>query len=459
MKNCLLLYLFIFLICKELPAQQQSFLYNFNSSLNEVYGKGSPLKPIEGTGNFESEYLDEVAFLHKVYKFNSNSGLTFTLPGVLILKGSYTIETYFKLEQYNSWKRVIDFKNEKSDTGPYIYFRKISFYRTEANDIPSLKAGEYLHYTITRDSASKEVTIYIDGISRIKFTDIEDQAVVSTDNRLNFFHDNLSMGNEASSGAVAYIKFKNYIEKPEEVKKNFIDLAKNLKEIGKLVPLETSPKPLVENYSKPSVEVVFRGKVFNSKNQAAVEAKMRLEFANGGKMEGAGNTNYATGFFLLKLMPGKKYVYYVTSDGFLDFSDTLDLTDVTASKEIYKEIYLDPLAIGQTLKLSHISFEQSKYDLLPSSFNELDMLVNMLKKNPTMEIELSGHTDNVGNPKLNLQLSENRVKAVRSYLVGKGIDAKRIKGRGYGGSKPVASNAKEETRKLNRRVEFVILKY
>ena len=82
-----------------------------------------------------------------------------------------------------------------------------------------------------------------------------------------------------------------------------------------------------------------------------------------------------------------------------------------------------------------------------------------MKEHPNMEIQMNGHTDNQGNAKLNVELSENRVKAVKEYLVTRGIDPHRIKGKGYGGSKPIASNSSEATRRLNRRVEMVVLKY
>ena len=82
----------------------------------------------------------------------------------------------------------------------------------------------------------------------------------------------------------------------------------------------------------------------------------------------------------------------------------------------------------------------------------------MLKENPTMEIELEGHTDNQGDADLNQKLSEDRVLAVKDYLVNKGIDKSRIMGRGWGGEKPIASNDSELTRRLNRRVEFKILR-
>jgi outer membrane protein OmpA-like peptidoglycan-associated protein len=93
---------------------------------------------------------------------------------------------------------------------------------------------------------------------------------------------------------------------------------------------------------------------------------------------------------------------------------------------------------------------------LPESFPELDVVVSFLKENPGVSIELAGHTDNRGVHRDNVELSQARVEKVKAYLVSKGISDNRISGKGYGGSHPIASNDQEETRKLNRRVEFVI---
>ena len=96
--------------------------------------------------------------------------------------------------------------------------------------------------------------------------------------------------------------------------------------------------------------------------------------------------------------------------------------------------------------------------LLDSSYIELNLLVDIMKENPNMKIELSGHTDNQGSAKLNVLLSKDRVSVVRQYLIDRGITKNRIAGEGYGGSKPVAPNDTEENRRKNRRVEFTVIK-
>jgi outer membrane protein OmpA-like peptidoglycan-associated protein len=139
-------------------------------------------------------------------------------------------------------------------------------------------------------------------------------------------------------------------------------------------------------------------------------------------------------------------------------SEPLDFTKENNFKEIKKNIYLLPIEAGQKMILNSVFFEQSKADILPNSYPELDRIVKVMTENPTMEIMLEGHTDNQGDWDANLQLSKQRVEEVRKYLASKDINLKRVQTQGYGSTRPVASNNSEEKRKMNRRVEVMIIK-
>jgi len=171
------------------------------------------------------------------------------------------------------------------------------------------------------------------------------------------------------------------------------------------------------------------------------------------------DNNAISGDYNLKLKAGAQYYFSASAKGFMDYTDVLDLSSADGSMPVVKDIELSRMEVGKTITLNKIIFKQGIAEMMPQSFDELDKLVVMMKENAKMEIELSGHTDNQGNAKMNVQLSEDRVKAVKDYLVAKGIDKKRIDGRGYGGVRPISSNATDATRKLNRRVEFIIKKY
>jgi outer membrane protein OmpA-like peptidoglycan-associated protein len=104
-----------------------------------------------------------------------------------------------------------------------------------------------------------------------------------------------------------------------------------------------------------------------------------------------------------------------------------------------------------------IHFGPNKSDLYPAAKMEIERLAEEMVKNPTMKIEVAGHTDNVGDDKVNLQVSQKRANAIKQYMVEKGISEKRVIAKGYGETTPIADNATEEGRTRNRRIEIRML--
>jgi len=145
----------------------------------------------------------------------------------------------------------------------------------------------------------------------------------------------------------------------------------------------------------------------------------------------------------------------------LDKSDTANhgVYSIRYKKEVLKEIAIDttPVVKIDRVVLKDILFVQSKFDLLPQAKKELDLIAEWLLRDTEVRVRFIGHTDNQGDPKLNVLLSEQRVANVKQYLVSKGIAADRIETVGYGGAFPIADNTWEESRKLNRRVEMEII--
>ncbi|MGA0557313.1 OmpA family protein [Larkinella sp. VNQ87] len=118
---------------------------------------------------------------------------------------------------------------------------------------------------------------------------------------------------------------------------------------------------------------------------------------------------------------------------------------------------LSALTAGKTVTLDNVYFDQSSYLLRPESHAQLNQLVALLKSRPELKIEISGHTDNVGDPRLNLALSENRARVIKSYLIANGIAENRLRSLGYGQKRPIAANDTEENKRKNRRVEVRVL--
>ncbi|MFT4736552.1 MAG: OOP family OmpA-OmpF porin [Cyclobacteriaceae bacterium] len=142
------------------------------------------------------------------------------------------------------------------------------------------------------------------------------------------------------------------------------------------------------------------------------------------------------------------------SAGYLSKELVISASDLSSTDTF--QITLEPLDLGLTIQLSNVLFYQGTANFVEGSEKELDLVIEMLNENPTIKIQLAGHTDNVGDPALNLQLSNERVTVVKNYLIKAEVDFKRLTGKGFGGNQPLVPNTSESNRKLNRRVEFTI---
>ncbi|WP_262922017.1 OmpA family protein [Hymenobacter cellulosivorans] len=192
---------------------------------------------------------------------------------------------------------------------------------------------------------------------------------------------------------------------------------------------------------------IWRGRVLNGITfQPLAQAQVRLGRPDGGEIKVPLTPQ---GTFAITAEPGLTYSAHIQLPGYL----ALDSTYTPPAGPYVQDVLLYPLAVGSTLPLDNVQFTQGQAVLLPSSFPALDQLVTLMGKNPTMTIELRGHTDNQGDPQKNVVLSQERVAAVKTYLVEHGVGSPRITGIGLGGAQPRASNAREATRQLNRRVE------
>jgi outer membrane protein OmpA-like peptidoglycan-associated protein len=167
--------------------------------------------------------------------------------------------------------------------------------------------------------------------------------------------------------------------------------------------------------------------------------------------------NSATGKYLVSLPSGKNYGIAVKKDGYLFHSENFDIPASGGYQEITKDVQLEKIAVGSTIVLRNVFFDYNKSTLKPESSTELDRLVKILQENPSIRIELSGHTDNVGTEEYNQKLSENRAKSCVDYLVSKGIAADRLEYKGYGEMRPIDTNETDAGRANNRRTEFKIL--
>ncbi len=161
------------------------------------------------------------------------------------------------------------------------------------------------------------------------------------------------------------------------------------------------------------------------------------------------------------LRKGDRYQVVASSDKGYFFSTTNVLAGEgeVGNDGIYRlSTTLTPIVQGASLTLANITFETNSAELKSSSYAELDHVIELMRQNPTVVIEIAAHTDDVGTAKYNLKLSQRRAQGVVTYLKMKGISNERFEAKGYGKTKPLTPNNSEESRALNRRVELIILK-
>ncbi len=188
-------------------------------------------------------------------------------------------------------------------------------------------------------------------------------------------------------------------------------------------------------------------------------AKIDLKDISSGEVIGTTASSDEDGSYRLKLPARKSYEIDLHATGFLSETRRIDVPD-NWLKEVYNlNIELIKVKVGKKVVLNNILFESGKSILTSGSYTELDRLLNIMKENAQMKIEISGHTDKTGSESLNFKLSGARAKAVVDYLGQKGIDRSRMEFRGYGSLQPIADNATVAGRAKNRRVEFKILEF
>jgi outer membrane protein OmpA-like peptidoglycan-associated protein len=207
---------------------------------------------------------------------------------------------------------------------------------------------------------------------------------------------------------------------------------------------------------RPAKTLWVKGKVFDKKTTKGLPSAVELTDLSTQEVLSKVQTD-ETGSYLITLPVGKDYAFNVNRKGYLFFSENFSLSQNVPDSTYNIDIPLQPLEANAAVVLRNIFFDVNKFDLQPSSTSELDKVVMLLKENPTLKIQINGHTDNVGKSADNLKLSNDRAQSVVKYLVTKGIDIKRLSFRGFGADQPIASNESEAGRAQNRRTELKVV--
>ena len=208
---------------------------------------------------------------------------------------------------------------------------------------------------------------------------------------------------------------------------------------------------------KPERILFFHGKVIDKKTGKPVSAQVILTDVTTGLKLSIRHSAPDDGTFLMIMEPRQTYAFNILSKGYLMLSDKYSVENlISDSLHITKTFRLTPIKQGGRFTLKNLYFETDSPELKGKSFFELNKLITYLNLNPSLKLEIRGHTDNSGSTKHNLSLSRQRAKAVYDYLTAHNIKAERLSYSGYGASQPVADNSTSEGKAKNRRVELIV---
>jgi outer membrane protein OmpA-like peptidoglycan-associated protein len=227
-----------------------------------------------------------------------------------------------------------------------------------------------------------------------------------------------------------------------------------------LAQQEVKSSPRIGSSETSEAVVLVSGKVLNKTLNVVPEgAEITYEDLKTGQLLGRAKPDPSTGLYKLVLPYGINYGITAKANGFLPSSINLDLSKLRGRylELDEKDLVMAAIAKGAKMTINNLFFELGKATLTPESDPELKRLVDVMKVNADLRIEISGHTDNTGTDAINEKLSQARADAVKNYLLAAGVASNRIQSKGYGSLKPIATNETEEGRQANRRVEFSIL--
>jgi len=413
-------------------------MISFNSSLNDapissnraanlLFFSNNSFSPTNNLGIFYSTKTDG-KWINPVASPMNNSEYNVTHPfydeaNKLVYfasdskmgKGNYDIHyVAFNNGIWGDVKALDEVNTSSVECFPFVYGNRIYF----TSDNPSSLGGLDLFY-------------------------LENGTIIQMPEPINSIHDDLSIFFETDSSG--------YFSSRRESDGSYDD-AYSFRFIPK--PVEIIIEEVIEPVK--SSLILVSGRVLNAKTKQPLKAEIIYEDPITGEIVGTTTSDSTTGQYKIELSPGSFYGFLAEKKEYYPVSDILDLTQLNSSDVLTRDLLLIPLEKGASIRLNNIFFDTDKSVLRPESTAELQRLIRFLHANSDIHIQLEGHTDSQGNAEYNLRLSNDRAKAVMTYLAENGIELSRLKSKGFGKNNPVATNDTPEGRQQNRRVEFRI---
>lgn len=204
--------------------------------------------------------------------------------------------------------------------------------------------------------------------------------------------------------------------------------------------------------------IYAEGTILSAETKEPVTARVTYQSLPYGNKVGTLNNNA----YSFPMFDNEKYSITVEAPGFFPAKYMLDPAEANADRKVIKHIELavgeiKKHEVGHVIRLDNVIFPVGRSKISEDSYSELNIVVEMMKENQSMVIQLEGHTDYQGNPKENLKLSKDRVESVKQYITSKGVQKSRIKTKAFGGTMPLSRDSTPEGHRLNRRVELRIL--
>lgn len=211
--------------------------------------------------------------------------------------------------------------------------------------------------------------------------------------------------------------------------------------------------------ARPEEVIFVKGSIDSKDENAAKGMSIELKnMATNQVVEGVVDESSGEYVAVISAKESEDVMMMAKKEGYAFTSQYINSTeDVIGKPRRVEAMEFNPIQEGETYRINNINFATDSYYLEEYVMNILNEFIEFLEENPSVKVSINGHTDNVGDDQSNLELSTNRAKAVMNYLILEGISPSRLEYKGYGESKPIASNNTAEGRSKNRRTEFVIL--